>query len=315
MAKLISFFGSRVEDTIKSWPSSTKEAVRHYLHFQDGKKDFTRTLDSRAVDQPYWILLPFWLVERFTRNNAHRFSARFMNDIIWAQYCLFVFIRMQDDLFDGHTHSLPLLYAADGFLLEAERIFLKYFPKNSPFWEIYISSIEGTIFAVASADDLESGSRRSNKKLLSHYGDTAAICNIAAAAVCLKAGKKYSIPRIASFSNEMMKAGAIVDDLRDMQEDMQRGRFNSAVSYFLPRYRMKASLMKKNIRLITKNIRDHRRVSRLFRTIRRHVNLAERVFSPLVVPAAREYLRSDRRTLKRMEEFMHWQKTNKILRS
>lgn len=312
MAKLISFFGSRVEETIRSWPSSTKYAVQRYLHLQGKKTRLAEKLDSRINDQSYWILLPFWLAERFARKNVRIFSRRFMDDILWAQYCLFVFIRIQDDLFDRHTTCLPLIYAADGFLFEADRIFLQYFPKTSPFWKIYLNCIEKTIFAIASADDLECRSKRSNKLLLSYYGSTSAICNIATAAVCLKAGKMKNLSRITLFSKEIMMAGAIVDDILDMKEDLERGRFNYAVSYFLPGGRMKPSQKKKNSRLITRNFRDSKRLSRLFCKIYRHMELAEKAISPYVVPASDEYLRSYRRSLERAEDFMYWQKTNKL---
>ncbi len=312
-AKLISFFGSRLEETIRSWPSSTREEVGLYLHLPDRREDLSRRLDGRAAEQPYWILLPFWLAEKFTQNGARGLGRHFLDDISWAQYCLFVFTRMQDDLFDKHTHQLPLLYAADGFLFEAERVFLRYFPKNSPFWEIFISGIEETIFAVARADDLEKTSVRSNTKLLSSYGDTAAICNIAAAAVCLKAGKKRDISHITMFSKEMMKAGAIVDDLRDIEDDLRRGRFNYAATYFLPVRGEIRSPTNDALRLIRRNFRNSSKVSRLFCEIRRHVTIAEKAIRPLAVPAAAEYLYSDRRTLETMEDMMKWQKTNRVL--
>jgi hypothetical protein len=311
MVPLISFFEPRVEETIRSWPSLIKNAVQSCLHLPGGKTGHVRKLDRRVTDQPYWILMPFWLADRFARIKGRNISTRCMDDILWAQYCLFLFIRMQDDLFDTHTRCLPLIYASDSFLFEAERIFTKYFPKSSPFWKIYLQCIEETIFAVASADDLESRSVRSSRRLLSHYGRTSTICNIAAAAVCLKSGKRKTFSRIELFSRELMMAGAIVDDLLDMEEDLARGRFNYAIPFFLPKTRMKKSLWKKNVRLIASNFRDGKQLSEVFREIYRHLARAEKAVSPVAVPGTIEYLRSYRRSLERLMDFMLWQKTNR----
>jgi hypothetical protein len=311
MVPLKSFFEPRVEKTIRSWPALTKNAVRSYLRLQRGRTTPQKMLDRRVTDQPYWILMPFWLAERFARNNGRTISRRCMDDILWAQYCLFLFIRMQDDLFDTHTPCLPLIYASDSFLFEAERIFARYFPRNSPFWKIYIRCIEATIFAVASADGLEGRPVRSNAKLLSDYGNTSTICNVAAAAVCLKAGKGKTFPRVELFSKELMMAGAIVDDLLDMEEDLARGRFNYAVPFFLPRAKMKRSLRRGNIRLIARNFRDRRRISGVFREIERHLARAKKTIVPIAVQGTNEYLASYRRSMERLRDFMLWQKTNR----
>jgi len=313
MAKLISFFGSRVEKTIRSWPSSTKEAICHYLDLCAQNINSDERLNARMTDQPYWILLPLWLAERLSPGKRHTFSKRFMDDILWAQYCLFVFIRMQDDLFDRHTQSLPLIYAADGFLLEANRVFLQYFPSASPFWGIYRTSIGETIFAVADADEMHRGLKRNNARLLSQYGKTSSICNVASAAVCLKAGKPGIFSRVTLFSREFMMTGAILDDLIDMQEDVVRGRFNYAASYFLPRNTI-LSEKKKNLLWIQRNFQDEERFSGLFREMYRHLDLAEKTLSSFMVPSAKEYIRLYRRVLHRKEDFMHWQKTNRILK-
>ncbi len=235
-----------------------------------------------------------------------------MDDILWAQYCLFVFIRMQDDLFDRHTKHFSLIYAADGFLLEAHRVFSGYFPKRSPFWRIFSTCIGETIFAVANADDLQSRAKRSNNQLLRCYGRTSAICNVAAVAVGLKAEKMKMISRIKRFSNEMMIAGAIHDDILDMKEDLKRGRFNYAASFFLPPHILETARKVETVKRLRSNLLNGSGLSRLFTEIHKHARRADDAYRPLAVPAATEYISTYRRSMKNMEDIMRLQSADRI---
>jgi hypothetical protein len=250
--------------------------------------------------------LPFWLADVYRqRNVALTTSRNFMRDILWAQYCLFVFIRIQDDLFDKHTERSSLIYASDLFLFEAERMFSRYFRKSSVFWNIYRSCIAETILAIASGDSMERKPVRNRAQLLSAHGRTSKICNVAPAALCLKAGRMKDFKRVSVFSTEMMKAGAIVDDLQDMEEDLNRGRFNYAASFFLHSIRMKKSTKQNVRRQVVRNVLLSDGLTKLFKEINRHLDLAERSINPFALPAAAKYLQSYRRSIEMMENSIH----------
>lgn len=305
MISLHSFFRWRVERTVNSWPRVIQRDIRQYLGLARKKFGADVRLHGRRTDQPYWILLPFWLKEKLGRRNGVFRGKHFMDDILWGQYCLFVFIRIQDDLFDKHTERPPLIYASDLFLFEAERVFSKYFHKASAFWNIYRSCIVETILAIASGDSMERKPVRNRERLLSAHGRTSTICNVAPAALCLKAGRIRDFKRVSVFATEMMKTGAIVDDLQDLEEDLERGRFNYAASFFLHGIRMKKSGKKIVRRQIVRNVLLSDGLTRLFQEINRHMELAERSIKPIAVPAANKYLQSYRRSIAIMENDIH----------
>ncbi len=303
---MISFFRSRVERTIRSWPPAIKMDFQQNLSLYRRKTGAEAKLHANRNDQPYWIILPFWLAEAFHgKKLARAIGRRFIDDILWGQYCLFVFIRIQDDLFDKHTERFSLIYASDLFLFEAERVFSKYFHKASAFWNIYRSCIVETILAIASGDSMERKPVRNRERLLSAHGRTSTICNVAPAALCLKGGRMKDFKRISVFATEMMKTGAIVDDLQDLEEDLERGRFNYASSFFLHGIRMKKSGKKIVRRQIVRNVLLSDGLTRLFQEINCHLDLAERSIKPIAVPAANKYLQSYRRSIAIMENDIH----------
>ncbi len=292
MATLTSFFAQRVKNTIRGWPSVMRRDLRAVLRLSLHQSVHAPRLHSRRYDQPYWILLPFWLAEHYRRcRMAAAFERGFLNDILWGQYCMFAFIRLQDDLFDGQTDRTSLIYASDMFLVESERIFSKYFPKVSPFWCMYRNCIRGTLLSIVLGDTMERTPASNPGKLLEAHGATAAICGVASAAVCFRAGDIGTIKRVSRYSSEMMKAGAILDDLQDMEEDIGRAHFNYATTFFV-----------RNVRTGTRRTsvahgpaglrRDG--LSRLFREVHYHLDRAEIAMQCFAVPAAVGYLHSYR---------------------
>jgi hypothetical protein len=306
LPSLTSFFQPRVEDFIRPWPEPMRGDLRRRLGITGRRPDGAPRLDGLRVDQPYWILLPFWIAGKYRGRHRQRAAEKkFLDDILWGQYCLFVFIRLQDDLFDRHTDRVSYLYASDMFLLESERTFSRYFPKSSPFWKIFRECIEETIFAIITADEMERRPVKKRERLLDALGATSTICNVAPAALCIRAGRMRDFRRVAAFSTAMMKAGAIVDDIEDMEQDHERGRFNYAASFFLRGFRMEGPWEKRAIRSLKREVLTGGKLSALFREIHHHLDAAEVAVRPFTVPAALEYLRSFRRSVVAMELSFH----------
>ena len=301
---------------MRSWPQAMRRDLRQRLGLSRRTSLGDPRLHAGRDDQPYWVVLPFWLAEMFRGKKPVRgYGKLFMRDILWGQYCLFVFIRLQDDIFDRHTDRPTLIYASDMFLIEADRVFARHFPKPSPFWKIYRTSIEDTLSAVVTADSLEQKPVRDRAALLEAHGGTSTICNIAPAALCLKAGRMRAFKSISVFSTEMMKAGAIVDDILDMEEDVERGRFNFATSYFLRGAKMEGPWKTKVRAQIARNLLFGDGLSGLFFEINRHLDRAESAMNAFAVPAAYGYLRSYRRLVAEMEGGIRLQGVERSFRS
>jgi hypothetical protein len=81
-------------------------------------KKYFRTLERKFrkyrkrqypwTKMPSWRLLPSMLAEGYRHNSGRaRLPKGFLRDVRWGQYCLYLFIRFQDDLFDGQS-SCPV---------------------------------------------------------------------------------------------------------------------------------------------------------------------------------------------------------------
>ncbi len=304
MENLNSFFSVRVELFTGRWPAPLKRDLRVSLGLATHRNGRSPRLHSRRYDQPYWILLPFWLAERY-RGRARLLDGAFLRESLWAQYCLFVFIRLRDDLFDGHTDRQSLMYASDLFLLEAERVFSKYFPKNSSFWSIYRNCIETTLFSILVGDRMERKPVKDREQLLDAHGATATICDVAPSAVCHRAGVPRMVCRVSEFSAEMMKAGAILDDLEDLEEDLGRARFNYASAFFLRGLKTGTARPQEIRRLIGGNFLTGDGLSRIFAEVHRHLDRAEEAMKPFAVPAAYGYVRRYRKLVVAAQKRLH----------
>src|SRR6516164_9684171 len=93
------------------------------------------------------MVMPAWL-ESFIAARESRLEAGFLGDALWGQYCLFMFIRLQDRIFDGHSGARPLMYIADQYLVESERQFASHFSGEDDFWEMYRSRLRETTLAI-----------------------------------------------------------------------------------------------------------------------------------------------------------------------
>ena len=158
--------------------------------------------------------------------GARPTSSSFVEDVLWAQFCLFLFVRMQDDVFDGQAADKRLIYAADQFLVEAERTFGRHFARGSRLWSLFHQALETSTRAILRVDEMQSAPRGRPEDLLEAYAEVAAIFKVATAAVCLKTGRPGDIVALSRFADEMAMAGQILDDLEDVEEDLRRRRFN-----------------------------------------------------------------------------------------
>lgn len=174
---------------------------------------------------PFWLVVPWRLDEAYrARRNGPRGS--FLDDVLWAQYCLFQCIRLQDDVFDGHTKDLALVYAADQFLIEAERTFAKHFARSARFWDVFRGAVETTTRAIVRVDELQRRVGCDPARLAREYAKVAAVLEVGTAAVCIAHRRTGDAAALSRFADECAMADQILDDLEDVEDDLQRGRFN-----------------------------------------------------------------------------------------
>ena len=160
------------------------------------------------------------------RSRGSRPGRSFLDDVLWGQYCLFQCIRLQDDVFDGHTADRALVYVSDQFLVEADRAFARHFPRSSRFWEAFRGALESTTRAIVQVDELQKRVGCDPARLAREYAKVGAVLEVGAAAVCLEYRRARDLGALGRFADEYAIGDQILDDLEDVEDDLRRRRFN-----------------------------------------------------------------------------------------
>ena len=279
----------RVAEIAKPWPPSIKREMNSYL------QRFYRTGGSKCADvgvafrQPYWFLLPAWLRKMYNRNKARRIARNIFDDILWAQYCVFLSIRIKDDLFDGEMVTSPLFFASDQFMAEACGTLHRHLKRETGFWPFFTASIKGTINAFWMVDAMQQRRRISLKRMRSEYSRVSSIFKIGSAAICHLADRPADLSIVETASDELAVAGQILDDFQDMGEDLSRNRLNYAARFILGSSQALPADRKDTLQLLAECVLYTDRVTRLFDEAIEHVQAAERQLSRLKLSEAARY--------------------------
>jgi hypothetical protein len=174
-----------------------------------------------------WLLLPEWLSTRLALASSSA-ERRFLADVQWAQYALFLFVRIHDDLVDRQARSSWLIYAADRYLVESETAFARHV--STAFWPLFRTLVRQTLDGIAEADALQRGVRTPRAALLDAYTRVSSIFKAASAAVLMRHGRLRLLPRAARFQDHLAVASQILDDLVDLDDDLADGRRNYVAS-------------------------------------------------------------------------------------
>ncbi len=298
-----------LNDFIRTIPRPYADDLRLYL--KQLQKSFLQRSQGQRVQEfhPYWVLLPRWLWKKYN-NRLHGLRKNFVDEILWAQYCMYFFIRIQDDIFDKQTANNQLIFPADLFLFEADRIFEKYFVRSSLFWHYRRESLRSTVLGIIDVDRLQKLSTKSSEKLSVQYARVCSIFKLGSVAFCIKAKAMKDFPSLESFADELAIAGQIVDDIQDMAEDLKEDRFNyvwaalfeSANTIRNPKQQLDAPISTDGI------------IGSIFSRIRAHVQRASQSIEPIGLPDAKKYLEQFSKRVDRFETSIHPQSA-RILRS
>jgi hypothetical protein len=178
---------------------------------------------GRNNPERFWSLLPRWLLED-ARFAAGPGGAARLNDILWAQYCLVLFVRIHDDLFDQQAAPGAILFVADQLLLESETTLAKHAPDHA-FWRIFRATVSTTLAGILKADALQRQPGAMNAKALRLHAEVSSIFKVGAAAICVGAGRMREFRHISRCADELAIAEQLLDDLFDIEEDVARGRY------------------------------------------------------------------------------------------
>jgi hypothetical protein len=221
------FLQRRLSDYLETLPPAVVADVKSYLRSGEAATDTSRGVRADR----HWTLLPGWLLRN--RRFAGRADVKpgFLRDVLWGQYCLFLVVRIHDDLLDGQARSPALVFVADRLLVESERSFARHLQRAS-FWQLFRDLLDATLRAILEVDALQRRPGGMRLETVGKYADVAAIFKVGSAAVCAKCRRMDDFQRVSRFAGHLAVANQIVDDLRDVQEDLDRGRFNFVATHF-----------------------------------------------------------------------------------
>lgn len=300
MKNFSSLLNNRLYRLLTSWPPSLAgDFVQHYLHLQK-TTGYAKNCSGQKYLYPFWILLPDWLQRKYVKIPG-KSDAAFFSDLLWAEYCLFLCIRIQDDLFDGQADEPALVFAANLFLLEAEKVLSRYFAADSAFWNIFRDVQKKTIYAILENAAMHHSRQKSPGQLLAGYAKLSTHFNLAPAAVCLRYQRMQDFPHLTKFSIALAVAGQIIDDLEDIQEDLRCGKYNYAAQQLLPVRGKKIKPVKNISAAIAKEMLLSPGIHALFDQVCRYLKRAEQAIKPLDIKEAEQLVKAYQNGMQQMQ--------------
>jgi hypothetical protein len=265
----------------RGWPPLLAREARAYLATGTPRG---RAPTALGVPLLYsWLLLPTWLAGRLKPKPA-RADRRFLADVLWAQYALFLGVRVHDDLVDRQAQSAWLVYVGDRFLLEAEQALARH-TFDDRFWMLYRQYLGETLDGIAEVDALQRRRRPSRAALARGYARVSAIFKIGSAAVLSRYGRLDWRAPLSAYKDHLAIASQILDDAEDLDEDLRRDRCNYVAAALQPRRGRLASPAARRAAIERAIIVDDG-LTPVLDEVARHVRAAGRIVAPLRLPAA-----------------------------
>ena len=161
------------------------------------------------------LALPWWLEMSFREVDTE-----FQCDLMISGAHGYFFIRMLDDLMDGHAVDRACLPALHLFSLRFQSAYFRYFPSGDPFWDYFERSLASTAEAVSGDSRL---GEVSAENFLGISARKLAAALIPIAAVCCRYGRLELLPAWEHFLTLFSRWHQMRDDILDWSEDYAAG--------------------------------------------------------------------------------------------
>lgn len=162
------------------------------------------------------LALPWWL-EDCIRGEVH---AEFQTDLMYSTVSGYCFIRMLDDVMDGHEVDRAALPALHPFHLQFVKTYHSYFPALHPFWQEFERILMTTAEAVT-AEAILKDFHESDFLEVSARKPAAVV--IPMAAVCFRYGRPDLLSPWEKFFTLFARWHQMRDDLLDWNIDGEAG--------------------------------------------------------------------------------------------
>ncbi len=169
------------------------------------------------------LRLPLWAAKSFTAEP----DGEFLADVIYSTINGYYYVRLLDNLMDGHgTIELNILPATAFFHTEFQATYQKYFDAAHPFWEVFRSAWFSASNAVTHEFNLDRIREAEFERITVAK---LAGARIPLAAVGLRYGTDERMRCWEEFALALARWSQMEDDLFDWHHDLRHGK----TSYFL----------------------------------------------------------------------------------
>ena len=179
---------------------------------------------ARRDQPPHWFELPIWLDDAWQAPVPGIGHLSTLADLLWGQYALFLFIRIQDDLLDQQRTDLDSMLVADRFLVESLESFNQIFILDSRFRKQYHGWLRDTVDGIRQVSRLEATAGGFTADHLPLHAKVCAIFKVGSLAVCRIHGREREWRWIEGLLDQLAMFSQIGDDLQDLSEDVEKGR-------------------------------------------------------------------------------------------
>jgi hypothetical protein len=266
----------------RGWPPLLAREARAYLTTGSPSGSLPTPLGTPLLYS--WLLLPTWLAARL-RPRIKPSERRFLADVLWAQYALFLGVRTHDDMVDGQATSPWLVYVGDRYLIEAEQALVRH-THDERFWTLYRTYFAETVDGIAEVDALQRRRRPSRAALARGYARVSSVFKIGSAAVLWRYGRLDWLPPLSVYKDHLSIASQILDDAEDLDDDLKRGRCNYVAAALLPRRGRLPATPAATRAAIQRSLVVADGLTPVMDVVERHIRAAGRSVAPLQLPEA-----------------------------
>lgn len=198
------------------------ESVPGFADLRPGSALGTRFSEGQL---PSWMRIPIWLDDSWADARAGSLPDGDLAEVLWGQYALFVFFRLQDDVLDREQNDLRLIIVADRFLLESLESFQRLRGLDNGFWTFYRRRLRDTVDGALEVGRLEKEPGMFRAEHLQLHSRVTGAFKVGAAVVCQLHGHDQDAEWLSRLQDQLAIIGQIVDDLKDLGEDLKGGRY------------------------------------------------------------------------------------------
>ncbi|MHB8906097.1 MAG: hypothetical protein ACYC4T_04580 [Melioribacteraceae bacterium] len=303
-------FNSRLEKKAGLWPKEQAERLKDYLKSSNVYLLRDR-ITNKLKELPYWISLPCWLHYKWSADNS--ISTNYsLEDLLWAQFCVYLSIKISDDELDGQTNITSSEPTAKLLLTEAESTLSNYFSANTNFWEYFYNYLNETNSAIVKTNELQRNWSLETDELNKEYYSLASVLKIGTLALFIANNKLHEYESADNYLIEMSTGGQILDDLLDYEEDLLSGKLNYAARIMLDGFPLNLSKEELIEKIVESFIRTNKHKI-VFDLVRSHYNKAHDAAKVYHLVREDKYHSVELMRLKKQENKIHYDRVWSVL--